>query len=70
MAQIVQILPSITLAIQGGGTVTLTQLQSFIDQATSLGVDPDKELETTIKAPYHYDQRDHDPGSFAIVAAP
>lgn len=69
MAHVVRILPSVTLEIGGGGTVTLNQLQSFINQAKALGVPRDKELATTIKAPYHYDQRDHDPGSFSIVAS-
>jgi len=68
MATVVQILPSIALVIPGGGTVTLNELQSFIDQAKSMGIDPDKELTTAIMAPYDYDQRDRSLGSFTIKA--
>lgn len=69
MASVVRILPSVAFCIEGGGVVTLDELQSFIDQARKIGVPGNKPLETAIKAPYHYDQRDHDPGSFSIVAS-
>lgn len=69
-AQTIRILPSVSLTIQGGGEVTLDDLQSFIEQARAMGVDKDKPLKTSISAPYHYDQRDSSPGSFSIVAEP
>lgn len=69
MTHVVQILPSITLSIEGGGLVTLNDLQSFIDQAKKMDVPVDKPLATILKAPYHHDQRDQDPGSFHIVAS-
>ncbi len=68
MAQTVRILPSVSMTINGGGTVTLDELESFIEQAKTLGIPSDKPLKTTINPPYNYDQRDSSPGSFVITA--
>lgn len=69
-AQTIRILPSVSLFVQGGSPVTLNELQAFIEAASAMGVPKDKGLPTQIEAPYHYDQRDHSPGSFTITASP
>lgn len=71
MANIIHILPSISIVIPGDGPVTLDNLQSFIDQARGMGVPIDKELSIALKAPFDYDQREgREPGSFTIQAMP
>lgn len=70
MAQSARIQPSVKFTVAGGDSITIDDLQSFIEAAFSIGVHKDEPLATSISAPYEYDQRDRSPGSFTITAAP
>lgn len=68
MATMVQILPSVTLVVNGGDTITLNDLQRFITHADGMDIPWDQPLKTKLSAPYRIDQFDQSPGSFSIVA--